>query len=78
MALEKELVTYQARLEDLLAQEGKYVLIHGETVAGTFDTYETALRTGYEKYGLDPFMVKKIEWAETVQNFTRDLPLCHP
>ena len=76
MALEKELATYQVKLEELLPHEGKFVLIHGDEVAGTWDTYPDALQAGYQKFGLNPFLVKRIEWIETVQNFTRDLPLC--
>ncbi len=76
MALEKELATYRAKLEELLSDEGKFVLIHGDVVAGVWDTYEDALQTGYQKFGLTPFFVKRIQWAETVQNFTRDFPLC--
>lgn len=77
LALEKELETYRRELPTLLAQEGKYVLIHGDKVAGIWDTYEDALKAGYQEFGLKPFMVKRIQWAETVQNFTRDI-LCHP
>ena len=77
MALEKELATYQNKLEELIPQEGKFVLIHGDEIAGTWDTYEDALKAGYEKFGLKPILVKRIQWAETVQNFTRDVPLCH-
>jgi len=78
MALEKELATYRRKLEELVAHEGKFVLIHGDDVAGTWDTYEDAIQAGYEKFNLEPFLVKRIEWVETVHNFTRDIPLCPP
>jgi len=76
MALEKELATYQKNLEELLKCEGKFVLIHGDEVAGTWATYEEALQEGYSRFGLDPFLVKRIEWAETVQCFTRSIAPC--
>ncbi len=76
MALEKELETYQRELPKLIAQEGKYVLIHGGTVAGPWDTYEDALKAGYANFSLKPFLVKKIQALEQVQFFSRDLPLC--
>jgi hypothetical protein len=76
MALEKELATYQKKLEELLPHEGKYVLIGGEEIAGIWDTYEDALQAGYQKYGLHPFLVKRIEWVESIHTFSRDLPLC--
>jgi hypothetical protein len=76
MALEKELATYQAKLPELLAHEGKFVLIHGEDVAGLWDTYEDALKAGYERFKLDAFLVKRIQGVEQVQFFTRDLASC--
>jgi hypothetical protein len=76
MALEKELATYQQKLGELLAHEGKFVLIHGDEVAGICGTYEEALKEGYGKFGLDPFLVKRIEWVEIVQCFTRDITSC--
>jgi hypothetical protein len=76
MALEKELATYHRKLPDLVSQEGKFVLIQGDSIAGIWDTYEDALQAGYEKFKLSPFLVKRIEWAEKIQYFTRDLSGC--
>ena len=76
MARKKELATYQNKLEELLLHEGKYVLIGNGELGGVWDTYEDALQAGYQKFGLHPFLVKRIEWAETVHNFSRDLPIC--
>ncbi len=74
MALEKELATYQKKRSELLANEGKFVLIHADQLAGIWDTYEDALRVGYDKYGLKPFMVKRIEAVDTVNYSTRHVP----
>jgi hypothetical protein len=77
MALEKELETYKCELPNLLTEEGKYAVIFGERVIGVYVSYEDALAVGYEKCGLKPFLVKKIEVIEQVQYFTRDLtPPC--
>jgi hypothetical protein len=76
--LEKELSVYDAHLIDLLPYEGKYVLISGEIVSGTFDSYDEALAAGYEKYGLDPFLVKQINRAEPIHYFSRDLSAYRP
>ncbi len=76
MALEKELETYRKMLPTLLQDQGKFVVICGEEVLGTFVDYGDALSAGYKKYGLKPFLVKKIEEVETPQRFTRDFPLC--
>jgi hypothetical protein len=74
MALERELRTYTEKLPELLAQEGKYVLIHQDEVAGTFDTFADAVQAGYERFDLDqPFLVKEITAVEPVHfiGFTR-------
>jgi hypothetical protein len=77
-ALEKELKTYKDKLPELLADEGKYVLIHEGEVAGTWDTYEDALKEAYLRYKKPPFLVKKIESIEQVYCFTRSIGSCHP
>ena len=59
------------------AHEGKFVLIHGNEIAGVWDTYQDALGAGYRQFGLDPFLVKQILSIERVQFFTRDLSLPH-
>jgi hypothetical protein len=77
IALEKQLSVYNAHLIELLPNEGKYVVIHGDDIAGAaFDTYDEALSFGYEKYGLAPFLVKQINQAEPIHYFSRDLPGC--
>jgi hypothetical protein len=74
MALERELTTYQQKRQELLASEGKFVLIHGADVAGIWDTYEDALKIGYEKYGLKPFLVRRIEAVDTINHSIRHTP----
>lgn len=69
--LELEIKTYNQLLPNLLTNAGKHVLIKGSDVAGTYDTYEDALKVGYEKFGLEPFLIKKIAPAEQVSYFTR-------
>jgi hypothetical protein len=76
MALEKEVETYTKSLPQLLADQGKYVLIHGEKVVGIYDTYQDALKIGYESFGLAPFLVKRIQAVEQVHSFTRDVRPC--
>ena len=76
MALEHEVQTYQKKRHELLAHQGKYVLIHGDDLAGIWDSYEDALKVGYDKFGLKPFLVKQIEMVDTVNYSTRHVP-CH-
>lgn len=71
--LERELNTYALNLPKLAAQSGKFALIKDSTVEGTFDTYEDALKVGYSKFKLEPFLVKQIAPAERILAFSRDL-----
>ena len=76
MALEKELETYKKKLPELLANEGKFVLIHGDQVVDVYGTYEDAIKEGYLKFQLAPFLVKQIQSIEQVQCISRLVP-CH-
>lgn len=76
MALEKEIETYKSKLTQFSASEGKFVLIHGEDVMGIFDTYADAIKEGYEKLGLKPFLVKQIQAIERVQFVSRFVDPC--
>ncbi len=74
MALEKELETYKKKLSELKAQhEGKFVLIHGEDVVDTFSTYEDAIKSGYQKFKSEPFLVKRIHAIEPVLFVSRNV-----
>jgi hypothetical protein len=73
MALEKELQTYEAHVAEWADQNGKFVLIHGDEVADFFAAYEDALKAGYQKYGLEPFLVKQINAVGAVQHITRHI-----
>jgi hypothetical protein len=59
--LEKELRTYHRLLPTLLAEQGKYVVVRGDQVAGTWGTYEDALQAAYTSFGLTPFLVTRIQ-----------------
>jgi len=76
MALEKELQTYRERLPELFADEGKFVLVHDQEMVGIYAAYEDAIQEGYNRFGLSPFLVRKIESIEHVQFVTRDLAEC--
>ena len=74
MALEREKATYWSKLPEFVrSAEGRYVVIHGEEVAGFEDTYEKALDLGYDRYGLNGFLVHKVASVEPVHYFSRDL-----
>jgi hypothetical protein len=66
MTLEQEMATYRKNLPNLLPNEGKFVLIHGDTVAGVWDTYREAVTEGYARFEFAPFLVKQIAEHEKV------------
>ena len=71
--LEYEINRYEKELKNLFKQEGKFALIKGDEKIEIFDTNNDALKIGYEKYGLEPFLIKKISSVETILKFTRPL-----
>ena len=77
MALEQELATYKAKLPELKEHEGKYVLIHAADVVAVFGTYEDAVKEGYAKFKLEPFLVKQIQSVEQIHFISRLLDPCH-
>jgi asparagine synthetase A len=76
MALEHEIETYKHRLPELKENEGKFVLIHGNDVVDIFSTYDDAIKAGYQRFGLQPFLVKQIQFIEQVQFISRFADPC--
>lgn len=78
--LQAENEIYEREKAQLLAAEGagKFVLIGGGAVQGAWETYEDALKAGYEHFGLKAdFLVKKIESpVDGILFFSRDLHPC--
>jgi hypothetical protein len=76
-SFEKEIETYEAKKNELLAESaGRFVVIRERDIAGVWDTYEDALQAGYERFKLTPFLVKQITPIEPVLNFSRNVTLC--
>ncbi len=73
MSLEGELAAYRAKLPTLTQHEGKFVLIHGEDAVDFFSTYEDATKAGYQKFKLEPFLVKQILTTEPVFFISRNV-----
>ena len=78
MALEREVETYKSKLAELLANEGegKFALVHGEEVVEVFGTYEDAIKEGYARFKLEPFLVKQIESVEQIGFISRLVENC--
>ena len=74
--LTKELQTYQAHREQLLQKaKGRFVLIKGDAIIGDFGSYDDALSQGYARFGNAVFLVKEVKEDETVNSFSRPLPV---
>lgn len=60
-ALQEELETYARREEELkTSASGKFVVIKGSEIVGVFDTLEFALTEGTRRFGLEPYLVRRI------------------
>lgn len=70
-SLREEIATYYRHLPELLGQQGKFVLIKGTEISGTFDSYLDALTAGYQRFKLDSFLVKQINVAERLVFLSR-------
>lgn len=69
--LETELRYFNERRSDLLMEaRGKYVLVKGETLIGTFDSETAAIRHGYETLGNVSFLVKQVTEVDIPLSFT--------
>jgi hypothetical protein len=62
----QEIATYRARLPELLAHEGEFVLIKGDQVIGFYSDQSEAIREGRSRFGLVPMVVKRITAIEPV------------
>ena len=71
--LQYEINRYEKELKNLFRHEGKFALIKGDNEIEIFDTSNDALKVGYEKYGLEPFLVRRISSMETILRFSRPL-----
>jgi hypothetical protein len=79
MALEKEWETFQRELPGLLqdpANRGKYALIKGDKVDSIWPTVDEGLQAGYDRFGLDPFMVQEINDKPEPRYFSHRVTRC--
>jgi hypothetical protein len=56
--------------------QGRYALVHGDEVDSVWGTADAALSAGYDKFGLEPFLVKEITEHETPRFFSRNISRC--
>ncbi|MGD0697782.1 MAG: hypothetical protein ABSB82_23450 [Terriglobia bacterium] len=73
MPLEKEVEYFRQHKDEwLLHHEGKYALVRGEELIGTFTKEEEAYEEGVKHFGAGPFLIKpilKVEPPEQIPAF---------
>ncbi|WP_056510690.1 hypothetical protein [Acinetobacter sp. Root1280] len=73
--LDYEFNRYLQELPNLSCNEGMYVLIFKDEPLNFFNSYDDALKVGYAKYGLEPFLVQQVTINPTPMNFFREVGL---
>ncbi len=74
--LSKELDAFKRELPTLLSESinlGQFALVHADSIAGIYPSFEAALAAGYDKFALDPFLVKEVVEREEPRYFSRNL-----
>lgn len=60
-SLEKEIDAFMEQLPSMLKEyEGKYVAFNGNNHLKFWDSYEAVLEEAYKKFGLIPFLIRKV------------------
>ena len=68
--LAKERATFEEKKPELLGtSEGRWALVYGSDVVGTYDSSQDAIRDGYSRFGNVAFLVKQIVAVESPENF---------
>jgi hypothetical protein len=62
--IEREIQTLQRDYTAIMENEGKFVLIQGDSVVAYFDSYTEAINEGYKRFGLDNFLVRQVRTHE--------------
>jgi len=68
--LARELDAFEAHRQELMGRAaGRYALVHGDQLAGEYDTENNAIAEGYKLFGNVPFLVKKVEAVDIPRRF---------
>jgi hypothetical protein len=63
--LDEERAYYDAHREELLSTyRGRYVVVKGKALVGVFNTVEEALSEGARQFGVESFLVRRVEEFE--------------
>ena len=59
--LKKEMAAYESMREDLeLDHAGKWVIIHEETLIGSYDSSQLAAEEAIRRFGHGPYLIRKV------------------
>jgi len=59
--LKREIEYYEKNKQEYLKEyKGQFVLIKGDSFAGSFTTDAEAYKTGVQKFGNEPFLIKQV------------------
>ena len=60
-ALDREIAAYERMLGQLEREHmGKWVVFHGERLAGSFDTFEEAGEDAAHRFGRGPYLIRQV------------------
>ncbi len=66
-----EIACYEANLRELFGEHpNKFVLIKGSSIIDIFVTELDAIKRGFERYGNEPFLVRRVTSGEAPILFT--------
>lgn len=67
MMLDREVKYYKANKKDLLKKHnGKFVLIKGDRLVGSFDSEKSAYGAGLKEFGNQAFLIKRVSKKEDI------------
>ena len=69
--LAQEMETYRKHLPGWGSREGQFVLIRDSEICDFFEEYTEALTEGYKRFGIIPFLVKKVMQQQQTHSVTR-------
>jgi hypothetical protein len=59
--LSDDIAAYEMIRADLESERlGKWVLVHGKELQGTFDTFDEAAREAVHRFGRGPYLIRQI------------------
>lgn len=60
-ALDKEIAAYKLMEPELIKHHaGKFVVVHDEKLAGSYDNFETAANEAIKQFGKGPYLIRQV------------------